>query len=270
MRKIFFDTEFTGLHQNTTLVSIGLVSDEGERFYAELTDYDETQCDDWITKNVLDHLLLSGNTELEKELEEDELTTRVIGNRDDVRTALLNWLDGFGDDIQFVSDVCHYDMVLLCELIADGAMLLPEYINPFCHDLCQDISMILDISEKAAFDISREQLLTDRGIDLPKGQKHNALYDAEVIKAIYEDFFSVGGNKEVRMDNGMELRVKDYCAFCPDFEADVDKVDITVLADRTQRALTTIRCEHAEKCERIYGRIQEGRTNETTVVQSSV
>ena len=31
------------------------------------------------------------------------------------------------------------------------------------------------------------------------------------------------------MDNGMELRVKDYCAFCPDFDADVDKVDITVL-----------------------------------------
>ena len=49
------------------------------------------------------------------------------------------------------------------------------------------------------------------------------------------------------MDNGMELRVKDYCAFCPDFDADVDKVDITVLADRTQRALTTIRCIHAEK-----------------------
>ena len=24
------------------------------------------------------------------------------------------------------------------------------------------------------------------------------------------------------MDNGMELRVKDYCAFCPDFDADVD------------------------------------------------
>lgn len=76
------------------------------------------------------------------------------------------------------------------------------------------------------------------------------------------------------MDNGMELRVKDYCAFCPDFEADVDKADITVLADRTQRVLTTIRCEHAGKCERIYGRIygriQEGRTNETTVVQSSV
>ncbi len=189
MRRIFFDTEFTGLHQNTTLISIGLVSDEGERFYAELTDYDKTQCDYWITKNVLDHLLLSGNTKLEKGLEEDAMTTTVIGNKRDVGHELLTWLEGFGDDIQFVSDVCHYDMVLLYELIADGAMLLPEYINPFCHDLCQDISMILDISEKAAFDISREQLLTDRGIALPKGQKHNSLYDAEIIKAIYEDFF---------------------------------------------------------------------------------
>ena len=54
--------------------------------------------------------------------------------------------------------------------------------------------MILDISEKAAFDISREQLLADRGIALPKGQKHNALYDAEVIKAIYDDFYVWGGN----------------------------------------------------------------------------
>ena len=196
MRKIFFDTEFTGLHQNTTLVSIGLVSDEGERFYAELTDYDETQCDDWITKNVLDHLLLSGNTELEKELEEDALTTTVIGNRDDVRAELLNWLDGFGDDIQFISDVCHYDMVLLCELIADGAVLLPEYINPFCHDLCQDISMILDISEKAAFDISREQLLTDRGIDLPKGQKHNALTMRKLSRQSMRTFSPWGGVKQ--------------------------------------------------------------------------
>lgn len=194
MRKIFFDTEFTGLHQNTTLVSIGLISDEGERFYAELTDFDDTQCDEWIEKNVLEHLLLSGNSELEKQLEDDGMTTTVIGSKEDVREELNEWLNGFGDDIQFISDVCHYDMVLLCDLLADGAILLPQFINPFCHDLCQDIAMTLDVSEKAAFDISREQLLADRGIALPKGQKHNALYDAEVIKAIYDDFYVWGGN----------------------------------------------------------------------------
>lgn len=195
MRQIFFDTEFTGLHQNTTLVSIGLVSDEGERFYAELTDFDDSQCDEWITKNVLNHLIVSGNAKLEAELEQDGMTTTVIGNKEYVREQLLEWLDNYKDNIQFVSDVCHYDMVLLCDLLADGAILLPQYINPFCHDLCQDIAMILDISEKAAFDISREQLLTDRGIDLPKGQKHNALYDAEIIKAIHDDFFTTGRDK---------------------------------------------------------------------------
>lgn len=81
-------------------------------------------------------------------------------------------------------------------------MKLPEFITPACHDINQDIATMLDISEKAAFDISREQLLTDRGIALPKGQKHNALYDAEVIKAIYEDFFSVGGGVKQGGKNG--------------------------------------------------------------------
>jgi hypothetical protein len=32
----FLDTEFTGL-QNTTLISIGLIADTGDTFYAELT-----------------------------------------------------------------------------------------------------------------------------------------------------------------------------------------------------------------------------------------
>lgn len=60
MRTYFFDTEFTGLRKDTTLISIGIVSDTGDRFYAELTDYDEGMCDEWIEKNVLDHLVLHG------------------------------------------------------------------------------------------------------------------------------------------------------------------------------------------------------------------
>lgn len=187
MKKIFFDTEFTGLHQNTTLVSIGLISDEGERFYAELTDFDDTQCDEWIEKNVLDQLILSGNEELAKTLAEDGMTTIVLGNKNDVRAELLKWIGSFKDDIQLVSDVCHYDMVLLIDLLSGNALTMPEFITPMCRDINQDIAMIFDVSEKAAFDISREQLLTDRGVSLPKSQKHNALYDAEVIKAIYDN-----------------------------------------------------------------------------------
>ena len=195
MRRIFFDTEFTGLHKGTTLISIGLITDEGERFYAELTDFDESQCDNWIQQNVLDDLILTGNETLAKTLGEDKMTTVVLGNKNEVRAELLKWLDDFSDDIQFVSDVCHYDMVLLCDLIAETSILLPSYINPFCHDITQDIATILDISEADAFDFSRENLLKNRGISLPKGQKHNALYDAEVIKIIYDDFHTAGGGK---------------------------------------------------------------------------
>lgn len=201
MRTYFFDTEFTGLRKDTTLISIGIVSDTGDKFYAELTDYDEGMCDEWIEKNVLDHLVLSGNAELEESLAADSKTTTVIGSKADVCCELMEWLEmdaNFDSDYAavFVSDVSHYDMVLLIDLLAGNAMKLPEFITPACHDINQDIATMLDISEKAAFDISREQLLTNRGIDLPKGQKHNALYDAEVIKAIYEDFFSVGGEKQ--------------------------------------------------------------------------
>lgn len=215
MRTYFFDTEFTGLRKDTTLISIGIVSDTGDRFYAELTDYDEGMCDEWIEKNVLDHLVLSGNAELEESLAADNKTTTVIGSKADVCCELMEWLEmdaNFDSDYAavFVSDVSHYDMVLLIDLLAGNAMKLPEFITPACHDINQDIATMLDISEKAAFDISREQLLTDRGIALPKGQKHNALYDAEVIKAIYDDFYVGGVIKEATNGQGTDfMRLQD-------------------------------------------------------------
>jgi uncharacterized protein YprB with RNaseH-like and TPR domain len=55
---LFFDTEFTGLHKDTTLISIGCVLDNGNKFYAETTDYDINQVDDWIEKNVIANLIL--------------------------------------------------------------------------------------------------------------------------------------------------------------------------------------------------------------------
>ena len=42
-----------------------------------MTDYDEGMCDEWIEKNVLDHLVFSGNAELEESLAADNKTTTV-------------------------------------------------------------------------------------------------------------------------------------------------------------------------------------------------
>lgn len=50
-KKLFLDTEFTGLTKGTTLVSLGIVSgdtsmDVQKSFYAEFTDFDEEQVDE--------------------------------------------------------------------------------------------------------------------------------------------------------------------------------------------------------------------------------
>jgi hypothetical protein len=55
--KIYFDTEFTGLTENAQLISIGLVDENFNQFYAELPlNYDINDCSDFCKKEVLIHL----------------------------------------------------------------------------------------------------------------------------------------------------------------------------------------------------------------------
>lgn len=175
--KIFFDTEFTGLHKNTTLISIGLISEDKRTFYAELTDYDDEQCDDWIEKNVLEHLY----TRYPQNIKEAPYIPNLhVGTRSEVARALHIWFKQF-DQVELVSDVCHYDMVLLIDLFG-SAFDLPGNVNASCYDINQDIARYFKISQAEAFDKSREDILLGRW----KSDKHNALYDAKVIREIYQ------------------------------------------------------------------------------------
>ena len=56
--KTFLDMKFTGLHQNTTLISIGMISEFGDTFNMELNVYDKSQVDEWIQENVIENLYL--------------------------------------------------------------------------------------------------------------------------------------------------------------------------------------------------------------------
>lgn len=181
---LFFDCEFTGLHKDTTLVSIGIVSENGKKFYAEFSDYDESQCNDWIKENALKHTILAGNDTLAARLGEDSNTTVVLGSKVDIRYELGEWLKRF-DEVQLVSDVCHYDMVFLIDIFGT-AFGLPGNVSAACHDINQDIANHYGISDREAFDKSREEIVSELCGEFITGDKHNALYDAEVIKAIYE------------------------------------------------------------------------------------
>ena len=180
--KIFFDTEFTGLHKNTTLISIGLVSEDGRQFYAELTDYNKEQCDNWITENVLEHLISYDSDNFKKS---NYIPNLHIGDKQNISIALRNWFKQF-DFVELVSDVSHYDFVLFIDLFGT-AFDLPDNICPACYDINQDIARKYNISQHEAFDKSREDILFQAyKEDVIKGDKHNALYDAKVIRELYQ------------------------------------------------------------------------------------
>lgn len=57
--KLFFDTEFTKLSKDAELISLGIVSEDGDVFYAEFSDYDKSKLDPWIIENVIENLSYS-------------------------------------------------------------------------------------------------------------------------------------------------------------------------------------------------------------------
>ena len=187
--RLFFDMEFTGLHKNTTPISIGIVSEDGKKFYAEFTDYDESQCNDWIKENVIKNLKLAGMGVGVSDTDENPPLRIVMGDKRCIRQEANEWLRQF-NKIQFVSDVCHYDFVLMVDLLTNGgtALDLPENISAVCHDLNMDIARHFCVSDREAFDMSREKIMNDLcgPEDIVTGNKHNSLYDAQIIKTIYD------------------------------------------------------------------------------------
>lgn len=179
---IYFDSEFTGLHKNTSLISMGFVTDTGDKLYLEFNDYDRSQCDKWIKDNVISNLFSGLDID---EFNKNDYNIYNYGDTDTNRQVLYKWLESYNTDIQLVSDVCHYDMILFINIFGT-AFDIPKFVNASCHDINQDIALYLNISESEAFNKSREELLDIFGVSVSdKCPKHNAIYDAEVIKEIY-------------------------------------------------------------------------------------
>lgn len=184
--------EFTGLHQHTTLISIGIVSDCGKSFYAELNDYDQSQVDDWLKENVIAKLRFSP-----PEQGEDEyfVATRDIRNpapndlykgysvelRCDqigLRAELSRWLRQFRQ-VEMWSDCLSYDWVLFCQIFG-GAFGVPENVYYIPFDICT-----LFKASNIDPDINRESFACIHTND-PKHTKHNALWDAQIIKKCFD------------------------------------------------------------------------------------
>lgn len=181
--KLFLDSEFTGLHQNTTLISIGLIAETGHTFYAEFTDYDKTQCNDWINENVISKLSYSDQEKRESSTVSFLTSTMKysgFGNTKTIRSYLEMWLADLGP-IEIWSDCLSYDWVLFCQLFGH-AFMIPKNVYYIPFDICT-----LFKAKGIDPDINREEFAGIKSRD----QKHNALWDAEVIKACYDKLQSL-------------------------------------------------------------------------------
>ncbi len=208
--KIFFDCEFTGLHKNTTLISIGFVSECGASIYCEFTDYDRSQVDEWIEKNVIANLQMTNKitasrsswehwesetgkyaTALEFSLAKKDMRNfRCIGATPMIKDRLEQWLSQF-DKVEMWSDCLSYDWVLFNN-IWGHAFEIPKNIFYIPFDICPKL-----LEQYGDADINREEFLGNENLYeicsvvklLPKEAKHNSLWDAYVIRACHSKLY---------------------------------------------------------------------------------
>jgi len=171
MKKVFFDTEFTGGGVNTSLISIGMVSDCGRKLYLEFNDYDRSQVTPWIAKNILGLLQGEGVDSIE------------------ARKRIEQWFNQIAPDqqIQLICPGKGLDSTLLFDLWADPVPpntlrevrgKRPKQIDHERHldmetiFLMQGIDSHIDRVAFAETDI--------------KGEPHHALFDALILKKCWE------------------------------------------------------------------------------------
>ena len=195
--KVFMDLEFTGLHKDASLISIGFVSENHDMFYAENADFDRGAFGsdddlDFFKREVepgLKHIKYKRPTVLEnKAIDNDEFVfyTDVVGDANFIREELEKWfvkihhknsLDA--SEVQIVGDVCTYDWVLFCDLWGH-ALQVPNYIHYIPIDVGTLLPQYGYDSDYSRISFASVELKEDKEL------QHNALYDAHVIQCVYD------------------------------------------------------------------------------------
>jgi len=169
--RIFLDTEFTGLHQRTTLISLAMVAESGEEFYAEFTDYDSSQLFPWLQEHVMPKLWLQNKLDFDRR----PGGVYLRGDRDTIRKALEAWLKPF-ELIEVWADVLAYDWVLFCELFG-GALYLPANVFYAPFDLATLFRLKNEITPTCKY---QKDLNRFAFAGVSDQWQHNALMDARV------------------------------------------------------------------------------------------
>jgi len=155
---LFLDTEFTSLEEPPDLISIGLVNELGDFFYAELPPEEyRYSASPWVRENVLP--LLWGGT--------------WIVPRVKLVKRLVKWIEDQPDKCRIVTDAPEYDFELVKSIL-----------NPWPHNLAaapiRFDSNSLGVQYRETLEIYRGAYFT---LDKPD---HNALNDACALRKAWQ------------------------------------------------------------------------------------
>lgn len=126
-QKVFYDTEFIEFPNTIQLISIGMVKENGEEYYA-VAEFDEKylKYNSWVEENVVP-ILWQGIEGLQ---ERKPLAV--------IKEEILEFLGPDYDEVQLCGYYADYDHVIFCWLF--GAMVdLPEGLPMYTWDLKQYI-----------------------------------------------------------------------------------------------------------------------------------
>lgn len=158
MTRFYFDTEFDEDGKTIELISIGIVSENGDEYYAVSRDFDPAHCNPWVREHVLGQLPPAGDLLWKPKRQiATEVVPFVFGNT----TSLTP---------EFWAYYADYDWVVLCQLF--GRMVdLPPGFPMFCLDVKQELS---------------RYGIMERDLPEQEGEKHHALADASWTKSVHE------------------------------------------------------------------------------------
>lgn len=151
-----------------------MIAENGDTFYAEFTDYDKTQLDEWLNENVIKNLKYNEMSESVFRDHNDYI--RIKGSTKVIKLYLQKWLSQY-ESVEIWSDCLAYDWVLFNHIFGH-AFNIPKNVYYIPFDICT-LMKVKNVDP----DINREEFSK---LNNESSVKHNALWDAKVIKACYE------------------------------------------------------------------------------------
>jgi len=194
--KYFLDTEFIESSERKTidLISIGIVAEDGRKYYAINTEFDPSLASEWVVENVLNKLPPRSESFNPVEASPRQVSeSKAWKSREIIKQEILKFTSQDVSPIEFWAGWAAYDWVVFCWIF--GNMIdLPDGYPYYCNDVIQWMNQL---------GLSRDFLPPD-----PENA-HNALADAQWVKDAYNMLKQYVDNQNRRRSDGKPASLKD-------------------------------------------------------------